>query len=263
MEAAKVERLIQRMEVQANLTWKREVKLVQDYVTNSDVPMKILEIGSGPGVITRRLCAMFPNATVTCLELDDDFVEYSTKTLPEELKNRVTILKGDITNAELEADSYDLVYARLVLQHVHGVDLALANIYKALKPGGKVLITDVDEGLFGIIDPAIPELSYALGQHVQEQVIEGGDRFIGRKFWRMLKAANFSTVNLDLLPVNSDEVGIEAFIPQVDYEEMATMIDNDLLVQEDIEKVKMAATKFLEADYPFALLVLFFVVGTK
>ena len=89
------------------------------------------------------------------------------------------------------------------------------------------------------------------------------DRFIGRKFWRMLKAADFGKVDFELLPVNSDEVGIESFIPQLDYEEMSTMIENDLLVEEDIERVKQAADKFLESDYPFALLVLFFVVGTK
>ena len=203
------------------------------------------------------------NAKPSMPELDEDFVNYSSDVLPNELDNRVEIIQGDITNFELEAESYDIVYARLVLQHVHGVDIALKNAYRALKKGGKILITDVDEGLFGIIDPPIPELAYALGQHIQEQVIEGGDRFIGRKFWRMLKSADFSKVDFELLPVNSDEVGIEAFIPQVDYEEMSTMIENDLLVEEDIEKVKQAANKFLEADYPFALLVLFFVVGTK
>lgn len=263
MQTEKCERLIKRMDVQANLTWAREEKLIRSHVDDVNAPLRILEIGSGPGTITRRLCKIFPNAEITCLELDEDFVNYSSDVLPNELDNRVEIVQGDITNVELEAESYDLVYARLVLQHVHGVDLALANAYRALKKGGKILITDVDEGLFGIIDPPIPELAYALGQHIQEQVIEGGDRFIGRKFWRMLKAADFGKVDFDLLPVNSDEVGIEAFIPQVDYEEMSTMIENDLLVEEDIEKVKQAAGKFLTADYPFALLVLFFVVGTK
>ena len=263
MQTEKCERLIKRMDIQANLTWEREEKLIRSYVDDPNAPLKILEIGSGPGTITRRLCKVFPNAKFTCMEIDEDFVKYSSDVLPAELEDRVEIVQGDITDIELEEGSYDLVYARLVLQHVHGVDLALANAYRALKKGGKILITDVDEGLFGIIDPPIPELSYALGQHIQEQVIEGGDRFIGRKFWRMLKAADFGKVNFELLPVNSDEVGIESFIPQLDYEEMSTMIENDLLVEEDIERVKQAADKFLESDYPFALLVLFFVVGTK
>lgn len=263
MEAEKCKRLIQRMEVQANLTWEREVKLVSEQVGDVTKQMRILEVGSGPGVITRRLCKLFPNATVTCIELDDEFYEYSSATLPEELDRRVEIRKGDITSIELENESYDLVYTRLVLQHVHDVPKALENIYAALKKGGKILITDVDEGLFGIIDPPVPELSYVYGQHIKEQVIEGGDRFISRKLWRMLKTADFSKVSLDLIPVNSDELGIQAFLPQLDYEEMGTMIDNNLLTEDDIEKVKAAADKFLKADYPYALLVLFFVVGTK
>ena len=81
--------------------------------------------------------------------------------------------------------------------------------------------------------------------------------------WRLLKGVNFSSIDLDLIPINSDEVGINAFVPQVDYEEMGTMIDNGLIKQEDIDNLKVAAEKFLESDYPFALLVLFFVTGTK
>ncbi|MCY7118522.1 methyltransferase domain-containing protein [Streptococcus mutans] len=263
MQTEKYTRLIQRMEVQAKLTWNREIKLIQENVADPKDKLKILEIGSGPGVITKKLCELFPNAQITCLELDSDFVEYSKTALPDDYKERVEILKGDITQIDLDEEVYDIVYARLVLQHVHGVDKALENAHKALKKGGQILITDIDEGLFGIIDPEVPELSYVYGQHIQEQVLEGGDRYIGRKLWRMLKNANFSTVDLDLIPVNSDEVGINSFLPQVDYEEMGTMIDNDLLSQDDIDKVKIAADKFLQSDYPFALLVLFFVVGTK
>lgn len=263
MESNKFERIIEKMEVQSKLTWKREEQLVRQQGICTKDEFKILEIGSGPGVITKNLCELFPNSKITSLEIEQDFVNYSSENLEKKYKDRVEILCGDITNIELPAETYDIVYARLVLQHVHGVDEAIKNIYKALKKGGKIIITDVDEGLFGIIDPPCPELSYVLGKHIDEQVIEGGDRFIGRKLWRKLKTAQFNSINLDLLPVNSDELGIQAFIPQVDYEEMSTMIDNKLITQEDIDKIKNAADKFLNSEYPFALLVLFFIVGTK
>lgn len=263
MQHEKYTRLIQRMEVQAELTWKREVKLIREKIEDVNKELRILEIGSGPGVITKKLCELFPKAHITCLEYDSDFAEYSREVLPEKFKNRVDIREGDIAEVTLEENHFDLVYGRLVFQHIHDVKGALENTFKSLKNGGTILITDIDEGLFGIVDPKVPELEYIYKQHIQEQIIEGGDRFIGRKLWRLLKGVNFSSIDLDLIPINSDEVGINAFVPQVDYEEMGTMIDNGLIKQEDIDNLKVAAEKFLESDYPFALLVLFFVTGTK
>lgn len=263
MEEKKFKRLIERMEVQVNLTWSREQEMILRSICDPNKKMRILEVGSGPGVVTKKICELFPNAYITCIEIDEDFANYSRVAIPDQYKDRIEVLHGDISELELEECTYDIVYARLVLQHVHNVDKALDKIYNVLKPGGKIIITDIDEGLFGIVDPPIKELAYVLGQHIEEQVIEGGDRYIGRKFWRMLKRANFAKVGLDLLPVNSDELGIQAFIPQLDFEEMKTMVDNNLLVDEDIEKVKIASEKFINSEYPFVLLVLFFVIGTK
>lgn len=263
MEMNKLESVIHRMETQTNLTWKRERNLILAHVSNPRDHLNILEIGSGPGVITEKLCDLFPNSQITSVELDKDLLEYHKRNLSDESRKRVTILQGDVAEIELGVEQYDIVYARLVLQHVHQVEEALKNMRRSLKENGKIIVTDIDEGLYGIIDPPVPELEYVLGKHIEEQIIEGGDRFIGRKLWRKLKAENYSDINLDLIPVNSDEIGMEAFVPQLDYEEMSSMIENQLITANDINKVKTAVDKFMMSEHPFALLVLFFVVAVK
>lgn len=264
MENTKLKSVVQKMEAQSNLIWAREKKLIEDAIGNkTGEELKILEVGSGPGVITEKICNLFPNSLVTCLELDQELLEFHKEHASENTKKQINIVQGNISEIDLGEEQYDIVFARLVLQHVVEVDKAIQNINKLLKKGGKLVVTEVDEGLFGIIDPPFPELEYILNQHIQEQVIEGGDRFIGRKLWRKMKQANFSKVNLELIPVNSDELGIQAFAPQVDYEEMETMIDNKLIDMSDIDKTRAAAERFLKSEYPFALLVLFFVVGEK
>lgn len=264
MENSKLKSVVQKMKAQSNLIWNREKELIKNAVENkTNEQLKILEVGSGPGVVTEKICALFPNSSVTCLELDQELLEFHKEHASENAKKQINIIQGNISEIDLGEEQYDLVFARLVLQHVVEVDKAIHNINKLLKKGGKLIVTDVDEGLFGIIDPPISELEYILDQHIQEQVIEGGDRFIGRKLWRKMKQSDFSKVTLELIPVNSDELGIQAFIPQVDYEEMETMIDNKLINMSDIEKTRVAAEKFLKSEYPFALLVLFFVIGEK
>lgn len=263
MEKEKFERFIAKMEVQANLSWKKEVKIIKGELEDLNKPLRILEIGSGPGIITERLLKLFPNSKITALEIDENAYAYAKEKLSGKYGDRVEFIQGDITTIELEKEKYDIVYSRLVLQHVHGVQAAVKNAFNVLKKDGHFIITDIDEGLFGIIDPPMPHLQYVLKQHIQEQIIEGGDRFIGRKLYKMLKENQFSEVELNLLAINSDDVGIESFVPQVDYKEMGTMIDNNLISQEDIDKVREETERFKNGKDSYALLVMFSVIGKK
>jgi SAM-dependent methyltransferase len=54
------------------------------------------------------------------------------------------VLRHDITIETLPERAFDLVYARAVLTHLAGRDVALRRMAAALKPGGKLLVEEVD-----------------------------------------------------------------------------------------------------------------------
>lgn len=104
----------------------------------------VLDIGCGIGghsfVIAERY-----NATVHGVDLSRNMMEVANDHLAKRphLKDQVTFEILDATNAPgIKENTYDLVYTRDALLHIQDKDKLFENIYKWLKPGGKVLFTD-------------------------------------------------------------------------------------------------------------------------
>lgn len=261
MDPKKLERLTDRMKVQMKLSWAKEEKvLLQNGLSDG---MAVLEIGSGPGYITEQLLKRLPTSKITSVEIDPDFVEFSTGYLADKAGGRSTVIKADILETGLPDASFDFAIARLVFQHISDPQAAAKEIMRMLKPGGKLVVLDVDDAIWGIVDPMVPELAYVLDQHAQEQKSEGGNRFIGRQLWRILKSAGFAELDLGALVVHSDEIGIDPFLPQIDLDEMRTMVTSGFITEEDVQRVQSAFRNFLQSPYPYAMLQMLTMIGVK
>ena len=68
----------------------------------------------------------------------------------------VEVRQCDITQDPIESASYDLVHARNVLTHLRDPVAVLRRLAAALKPGGWLMIEDVDNGTVEAADPAHP-----------------------------------------------------------------------------------------------------------
>jgi SAM-dependent methyltransferase len=93
-----------------------------------------LEVGAGSGSIARWLRdRVSPGGRVVALDLDIRFIENEVG---------VEAWQGNILEAELEADTYDLVHCRALLHHLRGEEVAaLRRMAAALRPGG-VLVAE-------------------------------------------------------------------------------------------------------------------------
>ncbi|MDK8182710.1 class I SAM-dependent methyltransferase [Paenibacillus sp. UMB4589-SE434] len=261
MDEWKMKRLIDRMKGQMEISWSKEEQLLEQFgVKDGD---SILEVGSGPGYITERLLRKYPASKITSIEIEPYYVEYAQQHLIPVWNERVHVLQEDILDSRLEHGQFDTVIARLVFQHLPNPDLAARHIYDLLKPGGKLVILDVDDAIWGIIDPLIPELQYILNQHAKEQSSQGGNRFIGRQLWHILQTNGYDQLDLKLLAAHSDEIGIRSFLPQVDPDEMRTMVDNGFVTEEEVAAVERGVAAFLATPHPFALLIMMAVCGIK
>jgi SAM-dependent methyltransferase len=71
----------------------------------------------------------------------------------------VRVLRHDVARDDPPAEGFDLVHARLVLSHLTRRDQALAQLVRALRPGGVLLIEDFDVALqpMARLDPHHPE----------------------------------------------------------------------------------------------------------
>src|SRR3954454_23834874 len=93
-----------------------------------------LDAGAGTGSLAVALAERVgATGSVTALDADVRFLA------PLE-SARVNVVRSDLTDEPLPADRFDLVHARLVLEHLPERDRVLAALAASVRPGGWLLI---------------------------------------------------------------------------------------------------------------------------
>jgi len=252
---------IQRLAAQARLGWEKEARTLSWFGLKDGMPL--LELGSGPGFITEALLTLLPNSPITCLEIDSTLLKQAEQYLKTKANNRVHFVEGSVMDTRLTDNSFDFAYARLLFQHLPDPLGAAKEIWRVLKPGGKLVIYDIDDEIFGLIHPPVPEFSSVLEKFGQAQAAQGGNRHIGRSLWRILKAAGFSNLDLEVVASHSDNIGIEPFLPQMDPDRLLPLVKVGLVSELELEKIRASRDKFLASPEPYILTLSLMVCGEK
>ncbi len=102
-----------------------------------------LEVGGGGGSIVQWLCRRAgAEGKVVATDLDTRFLDALGEPNLEALRH-------DIVADDLPEAHFDLIHSRLVLEHLPQRDAVLKRLVSALKPGGWIVIEDLDcHGLF-------------------------------------------------------------------------------------------------------------------
>ncbi|KAL4788911.1 putative polyketide synthase [Aspergillus venezuelensis] len=136
-----------------------------DQLSFKNPSMKIMEIGAGTGGQTSRILeTLASDEVMKCLRYD--YTDISPSFFPRAKERfeqyadvlcfRVCDISLDPASQGFECGSYDLIIASHVLHATKDLDIALANIQRLLKPGGRLL-------LFETIDPDALHVGFAFG----------------------------------------------------------------------------------------------------
>lgn len=252
---------IQRLAAQARLGWEKEARTLSWFGLEDG--MSLLEPGSGPGFNTESLLTLLPNSPITCLEIDPTLLKQAEQYLQNKANNRVHFVEGSVMDTRLANNSFDFAYARLLFQHLPDPIGAAKEIWRVLKPGGKLVICDIDDEIFGLIQPPVPEFPSILEKYGQAQSAQGGNRRVGRGLWRILKAAGFFNLDLEVVAFHSDSIGIEPFLPQIDPDRLLPLVKVGLMSEQELEKIRVSRTKFLASPEPYILNLMLMMCGEK
>ncbi len=117
-------------------------KLLKVYGAEFDKkgPWKLLDAGCGFGQYDRFILSHFKNVKVTSVDVKEDYLEDCRRYFNNEIqKKRIQFKKVDLLSFDQTA-VYDFTICVDVLEHITEDRKVIANIHKALKPGGYFLM---------------------------------------------------------------------------------------------------------------------------
>jgi len=228
---------------------------------------RILDVGSGLGLMT-ALFAGLAGPEGYCLGIERS---------PEQLQKSGTLFRqglsfreGDALRLPLtpdEVESFDLVHARFILEHLPEPQKAIREMKRALKPGGRIFLADDDHQAM-ILFPE-PEGFQQLWTAYTDSFVEvGNDPFIGRKLPFLLMSAGFTDVKNDTA-FFGDVAGTPTFgmfvknLTEVISTARNVMMENNLIPQAAYDSAMASLSAWAKLPHATALYPLCLATGTK
>jgi SAM-dependent methyltransferase len=202
-----------------------------------------LDLGCGGGDVTLAMAGLVqPTGRVVGIDMDRVKVDLAVADAAEQNLANVELRVGDA--AALDADAeFDLVYARLLLAHVQQPDAVLGRMVDAVRPGGAVVVEDLDHSaVFSY--PACPPLHDYVGLFDEVARRRGGDPAIGPKVPGMFRRAGLVDVRVGMVqPVFMD--GDAKYIHQVTLENVREpIIAAELATSEGLDSLRAGMDRF-------------------
>ena len=103
-------------------------------------PERLIDIGCGPGAFLSLVEETYPDIQLNALDLSEEMIR-ETK---ERLSDTAITTVGDSENMPLEGEQYQVVTCNMSIHHYPHPQNALNEMYRILKPGGCLLLNDMD-----------------------------------------------------------------------------------------------------------------------
>jgi SAM-dependent methyltransferase len=187
---------------------------------------KCLEVGAGGGSLVEWMTER--GATVTAIDIDTRFIDALAS-------EAIEVRRVDVRTDELPQAEFDLVHARLVLEHLTERREILGRLAATLRPGGWIVIEDYDWGAFGLEgeDPMFNRVAEAIMTFMAQA---GFERDYGRRVVDDLEAAGLTEVRGEgrLRVVDSTSPGFDFF--RLSFESLrGALVDAGLLSADEAE----------------------------
>ena len=152
---------------------------------------RVLDVGCGAMGWLRLLSEWVgPDGSVTGTDIDETMLSAADSFAASEGLRNVALIEDDLFATDLDPGSFDLVHARFQLAPLGRAQEQLAAYLRLVRPGGTVVIEDVDPGSWHFLPPApaieqrlIPLLAQALET-------ASDDAWVARRLPRLFREAD-------------------------------------------------------------------------
>ncbi|MGX4688881.1 class I SAM-dependent methyltransferase [Streptomyces sp. JNUCC 63] len=174
-------------------TWRTAANSAAYLLGSLKPRMKILDIGCGPGTITADLAELVPDGHVTGVDRAPGILERARATAGARGLANIDFAVADVHALDCPDDTFCVVHAHQVLQHVGDPVQALREMRRVTKPGGYVAVRDADYAAMTWY-PEVPGLDDWLDLYRRVARANGGEPDAGRRLRSWALAAGFTDV---------------------------------------------------------------------
>jgi ubiquinone/menaquinone biosynthesis C-methylase UbiE len=155
--------------------------------------LSVLDVGCGPGTITADLARLVDPGRVTAMEQTDQALDLARAEAESRGLSSIDFAVADVHAMPFEDDTFDVVHAHQVLQHVGDPVQALREMRRVCKPGGVVAARDSDYAAF-VWYPSNPTLDEWLRLYELAARHNGGEPDAGRRMLSWAHQAGLTDV---------------------------------------------------------------------
>jgi len=155
--------------------------------------MSLLDVGCGPGTIPADLATRLAPGRVTAAEPTEAALQLARTEAATRSLDNIDFALGDVHDLHFPDDTFDVVHAHQVLQHVADPVQALREMRRVCRPGGLIAARDSDYAAFTWY-PAVPALDEWLDLYRQAARANHGEPDAGRRLLSWARAAGFTDV---------------------------------------------------------------------
>ncbi|ANB13892.1 hypothetical protein AWJ20_4843 [Sugiyamaella lignohabitans] len=179
-------------------TWRTVDNSVKFLVPYLKPDSYVLDVGCGPGTITVDMAKNYtPKGKIIGMEYAGSVLEQAAAHAKENNVTNIEFAVGDVHNLSYPDNTFDIVFAHQVVQHIGNPVVALKEMARVVKPGGVVAIRDSDyAGFFWY--PELPALKKWQEVYLKVAKANGAEPNAGRHYHSWAHQAGLDQPKLKL-----------------------------------------------------------------
>ena len=170
--------------------WRADYRYVMKEIERFR-PASLIDIGCGPGGFLCAVQKRFPDIQLNALDLSEEMVRETQ----ERLGPSAVAIVGDSERMPLESEQYEIVTCNMSIHHYPHAQDAVNEMYRILKPGGTLLLNDMDcaspiRALANWAFPHLPggDVKMYTRREITQMIQEAG---FGRWYYRKISPFSF------------------------------------------------------------------------